>query len=463
MNPLTSFIERIAIGQEPDPADLPVLKFNSKQSLTRRNLTESVLVIADVGTGKTTLLRTISRAMLRDRFGGLVLCVKLSQIEEFRSACAAEGRENDLIILTPGRGHAFNPLVGETNSAEAAALLVELAEVLAARTREGGDNDAFWRAQLGIIMRNLFALCRIAYGKYDLLLAAELFDGRANNLAELADPSWQQRSPLAAALNLARERAGDREARLAVEYFTHAFPAHGDRLQGSLAATVCNVFDHLRRSPLRDLFTGESSFALDDLFDHGKVCVVGLPALDSADGRIANALMQFCFCRAATRRPRRNYSFLLSDECQETVSRELMRKLAVLREFKVASVLLTQNIAVLDDKLGESAREGLCGLLGLKLFGPQGHAATREWAAEQIGKRKILIETKSTGRTTGERSRGTSTGTSVHEQWDHRVPPSRFAQLQVGETIGLRRGRVWHSRWHKDHPGKGGSVAIVDS
>jgi type IV secretory pathway TraG/TraD family ATPase VirD4 len=461
MNPLTSLIERIAIGAEPDHADMPVLDFGDGRQLSRRQLTESVLAMASVGTGKTTLLRTLSRAMLRDRFGGLVLCVKQSQVEEFRSACAAEGRERDLVILGPGRGHVFNPLDGETSSAEAAALLGELAEVLAGQVREGGENDAFWRAQLGIILRNLFALCRIAYGKHDLLLAANLFDGRANTLAELADPIWQQESPMAAALDLARQQTGDADAWLAAEYFTRAFPAHGDRLQGSLAATVSSVFDHLRRSPLRELFTGESTFVMDDLLDHGKVCVVGLPALDSADGRVANAVMQFCFCRAATRRSRRHYSFLLSDECQETVSRELMRKLAVLREFKVASIMLTQNLAVLDDRIGETAREGFCGLMGLKIFGPQGHAATRQWAAEQIGKRQMPVETKTTGRTTGERSGGRSTSTSIHDHWDYRVPPSRFAELEIGETICLRAGRVWRSRWHRERPGKGGTVGII--
>lgn len=460
MNPLAEFIERIAIGPTPDPADTPIVNFGQGRWLTRRNLTESVLILAGTNKGKTTLGRTLYRAMLRERYGGLVLCVKQSQVEEFRAACAAEGRLRDLLVLKPGSGHSFNPLLTESSSAEAASLVSELAEVLAERVRDGGESDAFWRAQLGIILRNLFTLCRLAYGRHDWLLAAELFDGRANTPAEIDDPQWRQRSPIAAALAIARENSDDPDACLAVEYFSRTFPTHGDRLQGSLAATVSSVFDHLRRAPLRGLFAGESTFAVDDLFEHGKICVVGLPALDSADGRIANAIMQFSFCRAATRRPRKHYSFLISDECQETVSRELMRKLAVLREFKVSSVMLTQNLAVLDDRIGETAREGFCALLGLKIFGPQGHAATRQWAAEQIGKRKVSVETRTTGRSYTKEG-GRSTSTAVHEQWDYRVPPSRLAELQVGETICLRDGQVWLARWHKDTPGKRGTVGIA--
>ncbi|MBI2512506.1 MAG: type IV secretory system conjugative DNA transfer family protein [Opitutae bacterium] len=460
MNAVAEFIERLAIGAQPAPADERLVEFGNRQHLTRRNLTESVLILAGTNKGKTTLGRTLYRALLRDRQGGLVLCVKESQIEEFRAVCEREERLRDSIVLNPGSRHSFNPLLRESSSAEAAALVSELAEVLAERVRDGGENDAFWRAQLSIILRNLFVLCRLAYDRHDWLLAAELFDGRANSMAELDDPQWRQRSPLAAALTLARKRDNDSNARLAVEYFTRTYPTHGDRLQGSLAATVTSVFDHLRRSPLRELFAGESTFTMDDLFEHGKICVVGLPTLNSAEGRIANAIMQFCFCRAATRRARKHYSFLISDECQETVSRELMRKLAVLREFKVTSVMLSQNLAVLDDRIGETAREGFCGLLGLKIFGPQGHAATRQWAAEQIGKRKVTVETKTIGRNHS-RDGGRTTSTSVHEQWDYRVPPSRFAELQVGETICLRDGRVWLARWHKDMPGKRGTVGIV--
>jgi type IV secretory pathway TraG/TraD family ATPase VirD4 len=458
MNPILSAIERLAIGKPRDPADEALLDFGGRQMLSRRQLGESLLCMASPGKGKTTLARTLYRAMLRDCFGGLVLCVKHSQVQEFLALAKAEGRERDCILLAPGRGSVFNPLEGEASSAEAAALLGEIAEVLANRVRDGGENESFWREQLGIVLRNLFVLCRLKHGRHDMLLAAELFDGRANSLAELADPNWRSHSPMAAAIASARS-SDETDARLAVDYFTRAFPCHGDRLQGSLAATVASVFDHLRRKPLVDLFTSTSTFHMEDVFENNRICIVGLPALDSADGRVANAILQFCFCRAATRRVREHHTFLVSDECQETVSRELMRKLAVLREFKVASLMLTQNLAVLDDRIGETAREAFCGLLALKIFGPQSHAATRQWAADQIGKRKEQVETKS--RTTAERG-GNTRSTSEHPQWDYRVPPSRFSELDVGETICLRDGKVWLSRWHKDQPGRGGTVRIVD-
>ena len=132
MNVVLSAFERILIGPDPDPADERVMDFRNGEVLSRRDLTESVLVMASVNKGKTTLLRTPACGMLRDGFGGLVLVVKGSLIEDFSTFARAEGRESDLIVLRPNAGHGFNPLEYETDPAEAAALLGELSDALAA-------------------------------------------------------------------------------------------------------------------------------------------------------------------------------------------------------------------------------------------------------------------------------------------------------------------------------------------
>jgi hypothetical protein len=76
MNAVLSGFERVLIGHDPDPAYETILDFRNGEVLSRRDLTESMLVVASVNKGKTSLLRTPARAMLRDGFGGLVLVVK---------------------------------------------------------------------------------------------------------------------------------------------------------------------------------------------------------------------------------------------------------------------------------------------------------------------------------------------------------------------------------------------------
>jgi len=460
MNLLLEVLERIGIGRPIDPSDYELLSFRDGHTLTLRDFTEAISVIASSGKGKTTLSRTFLRALLREGFGGLVLTVKESQIALVQELCALEGRETDCLVFDSP--HVFNPLEDETDIGEAAALLAELSEIQEGKVKEGGADQRFWRNQLSIILKNLFCLNRIATGSFDIVTAASLFGGRASTLTELSDPMWQRNSPLFPVLQKAKS-LNDPHAALAVEYFTRDFPLHGDRLQGSLAATVASVFDQLRRPPLSQLFTGTSTVNVRDLLERGKICVVGLPVLSGINGVMANAIWQFCFCRAATRSLREIYSFFFSDECQETVSRELMGKFALLREFKVASIIMTQNLAVLDEKIGTTAREGLLGLTNTKIFGTQGHAATRQWAADQIGKRKVPQQTTSKGNTSGKSSSSSNRGTSVQMIWDYQVPPITFAELPVGKTICLRDGKVWPARWHKDQPGRNGTVRIVVS
>lgn len=460
MNPLFTLLERMAAGPVPGPLDSPVLDFRNGRILQKRALMEAILIMGSIGKGKTTLAKTILSGMLKHGFGGLVLVVKGSQIRDIQELCRLAGREKDCLILAPGAGHVFNPIQDSTDIAEATDLLVELSEILSPSSGKG-ENESFWREQLVIILKNLLALCHAVHGRFDLVLAAELFDGRPASLSAVSDPVWQQRSPLAKAIASVGNRMDEIMIRLAVEYFTKTYPLHGARLQGSLSAVVSGIFDRLRRPPLSDLFTGESTFSMEDVLNGGKIVVVGMPALDSIDGRIANGLMQFVFCRKAPRIARRNNAFLVSDECQETITREIMRKVAILREFRVATILLTQNLAVLDDKIGQTAREGLCGLMTTKIFCTQSESATRQWAAEQIGKIKTPVETRTKGRSSGKHGQGSNTGFSTHEVWDYRVPPSRFAELEVGETICLRDGDVWLACWHKESPGKSGTVRVL--
>jgi hypothetical protein len=208
-----------------------------------------------------------------------------------------------------------------------------------------------------------------------------------------------------------------------------------------------------------------------DLFMGGKICVVAIPTQGSgggnspSEGKIANGLMQFCFCRAATESKRKRNVFLVSDECQETISHELQRQLSVMREYRVATVLLSQDLAALDARLGEKVREAVLSKCETKVFLRQNHAATREWAAEQIGKR--LRETLSQSRdwNPGGMGHGQQTG----EDYDWRVRPDVFARLKNGgpkngfivESILLKAGE-WHRlRWHQKEPGRNGTVRVA--
>jgi type IV secretory pathway TraG/TraD family ATPase VirD4 len=456
MNTLLERIESALIGPEPSVSEREMLQL-SQLTLTRRSLTEGMLAIASIGRGKTTLLRTPLRAMLRDGWGGLIPTVKDSMIADMSECICAESRDADLILFDDKAHSVFNPFASITDINEAAALLTGVSEALNKGNHTGSD-ASFWKQQLQLVLRHLFALCQVQAGKLDLLLAATLFDSRAKTPAELQDPNWRTGNPMWAAIQSARA-SNDSDAGKAAHYFMETFPHQSGGLQSSLVATVEGVLDQLSREPLRSLFSGESTFSMRDLFDNGKICVVGLPVLSSDSGRIANAILQFCFCREAVKAKRDHHSFLILDEGQELVTTDLMEKMAVIREFKVAVFFLTQNLSVVDQRIGQLAREGLFGLMATRIFGPQNHAATRQWAAEQCGKGQQTA--KSTSRSRSNRGSQSSSSETLSSRWDYICPPNQFAQLDIGETIVLRNDEIARVHWHPTHPGRGGSGRII--
>ena len=144
-------MEEVFWGKPGDELDTPLLNLAAGQTLTLRDAFEHMLFIGSQGSGKTSSARTLYQAYLRQQFGGLVLCVKESQVKAFLDVCNECGRAKDVIVFGPNEKHVFNPLEGASLS-EATALLLELAEVLSERANRGvrkmrlsGGSKARWR------------------------------------------------------------------------------------------------------------------------------------------------------------------------------------------------------------------------------------------------------------------------------------------------------------------------------
>jgi type IV secretory pathway TraG/TraD family ATPase VirD4 len=468
MNRVLEFVERVFWGAPDAEKKTPLLVFSNGGTFNVGDAFESVLFIGSSGSGKTSAAATYYRAMLLDQFGGLVLCVKGNQVEKFVALCRECGRESDVILLGVNGGHRFNPLAGASVT-EAASVLVELADVLRRQTSKA--EDAFFRQQSEIMVHRLLTLCWSHYGRLDISDVARMFKGRATDLIRLVDPGWRQSSVMAAALDKARANP-DEDMQRAVEYFEQDFPTHGDRLQGSLAATVSGVLDNLTSRKMKALFSGESTFTMRDLLFGGKICVLAVPVLgdeglmtDPTDGKIANGLMQFCFCRAAAKSNHENNVFLISDECQETLSVDLRSKLAVLRDHRVATVLLTQDLPTIDAILGVDERKAILAKCTTKVFLRQGDADTREWASAQFGKYMGEQTSHTTTRSDGKTSRSHSTQPAEL----YRARPESFAKLKNGkeeyhcivESVVLFAGKWSMERWHQERPGENGTVKIA--
>ena len=93
--------------------DKPLIKFSNDQLdyWTIRDAVRGTQIFGGIGSGKSSGSgKTIAKAFLKNGFGGLVLCAKPDERENWVAYAKETGRENDLIIFGEGSEHEFNPL-----------------------------------------------------------------------------------------------------------------------------------------------------------------------------------------------------------------------------------------------------------------------------------------------------------------------------------------------------------------
>jgi hypothetical protein len=145
--------------------------------------------------------------------------------------------------------------------------------------------------------------------------------------------------------------------------------------------------------------------------------------------------------------------FLWVDECQFFVnSYDIAKFQSTCREYRVATVLMSQNISTLYAALGGTPKakyeiDSLFGNLNTKIFHSNGDAVTNEWAAGLIGKtRQYLVNASSSyqagdwlqdamGFGNGQQSTG-----GVNECFEFEVQPTVFGTLRRGGR--QERGQV---------------------
>jgi hypothetical protein len=461
-------LENTFLGRSIDELDESILSFPGGQVITLRDLHQLVLILGSIGSGKTNLLTTFLTALIGNLQSGLILVVKQTAIDHAVNLITSLGREQDLILFGPGERHVLNLADSFQSPTDATAALLDCMDAVLGGSRVGGEDSQFWRSLLEICLTNLFCLSRVLCGRFDHIIAAELYAGRASTVTQLDDPRWQAGLMAKALESASSRKESDHGARLAVHFFERDYPGYGERMQGSITACLATVLDALSREPLRTMFSGRSTFSIEDILTGSKICVPTLSVLNSKAGQITNAVLQSLFFAAAPRNSREQNSFIINDECQFTLSPKLKQTLTIIRDFKVTAILATQNISVIDERVGKDAREALFGLFRTKIFCSQDHAATRQWASEQLGKSKQTIITRNRGNSSGRGGFGSSKGTSQHDHWDYAVQPSQFMCFKSGappgnivETIILKAGHHWPARWNRLHPGRGNTVRPI--
>lgn len=410
-----------------------------------------VCVFGATGSGKTSgVAKHLAIGYLGAGFGGLVLCAKKEEREQWLEWAKIAQREDDLVIISADGNNCFNFMNWEASRAgegggltiNIVALLDEVAGAIAggAGGADGGNQNKFFDDALHHMNINLVDLCLFAGVDVALSAMRDILNSAPKTLEEAKSNEWLNGGGYCAlSLEAAEhnvknsgERADFEECK---KYWLQEYPNLSDKTRSIITLSFAMLVRPFITRPLRRLFSSVTNVKPEDTFN-GKIIIVDLPVQEfRLAGRVANLAWKYCFQVAVLRRMKpagENLRpvFLWADEAQNFVTGFDAEYQAVARSAGGCTVYLTQNRESYRRVLGnDDAVDSLLGNLQAKFF-CQNSGNTNKWAAELFGER--WIKSVSTSFNQGAAENSGSSGVSHSEQRRYFVEPATFNTLKRG-------------------------------
>ena len=453
--------------------DAPLIRFSKRDPWRVRDAFEGTQIFGATGSGKTSGSgRLLALNLLQHGFGGLVLTAKPDEAARWQAYAEHVGRGADVRLFQVGEQAAFNFLAyelahagrGESltgNLVELFCTVVEASE----RRRQGAANEAYWERALRQLLRNAIDLVVLATGSLSLPELARVITSAPNSREEARDPQWQADSLCYQLMSQAQERVppddprrGDLE--VTISFWLEDFAGLAERTRSIVTNSFTSLCDGFLRSPMRELFCGETTLSPDDVLA-GAVVIIDLPLKEYQEtGRLAQVLWKHVFQRAVERRDSKAHPrpvFLWADEAHLFVTRHDAEFQSTARSSRCATVYLTQGLPNYHATLGgpsSGEAESLLANLSTKVFHANGDVTTNEWA------QRLFASTWTTRGAFGSSSQRaadpldglvTTTSSNQQQSLDPQVIAHRFTTLKKGgpaakfqvEGIVHQSGRVW--------------------
>lgn len=444
----------------------PLLEWCAGEPWTIRDAVEGTLVLGATGSGKSSGSgRTLSQAMLRAGFGGLVLTAKPDERSLWESYCHQTGRSSDLLVFGPASSWRYNFLDHELtrkgsgaglteNLVNLFATVLEVAERNSSGSGGGREDEGYWRRANRQLCRNLVDLLVLAKGRISVPDLYRLVISAPTSREQTQSEGWKAQSYCFRCLADAELRPKSprqtSDFEVVADYFMVEYPSLSDKTRSVIVSTFSSMVDVLNRGLLRDLFSGETNIT-PDAVQEGSVIFIDLPVKEFAEvGQFAQVLWKYAFQRSVERRdiaanPRP--VFLWADEAQHFLTSYDTQFQTTCRAARVATMLLSQNYSNFLAALGGSERgraeaDSLLANLNTKVFHANGDPVTNEWAASVIGRTRQFLANGSAsyGPEAQQASAigmpwlggGGNISGGFSETYEYDVQPSAFTSLRTG-------------------------------
>lgn len=431
---------------------------HSRVPWTLRDAFCGTQIFGMTGSGKTSGSgQEISRAFLRNGFGGLVMCHKIEEVEDWKKLCQRMGRLSDLIVFPSETKQRFNFLDYESKAEGGSTenlyrLFAVLAEV-GERSIGGSASDPFWKNALKELIINSIELLKIAREPVTLPNIERVISTSPSSAAEVDDDKWKSDSFCFQLLDKSWKQKKtpkeDTDFRQTASYWLRSLPNLAEKTRSCVFSMFSGTAVSLMRGDLRQIFCeGTSDIDPKDTL-RGKIIVLNLPIKKYyEEGRYAQILFKYIWQRVMERRDtleegseRGRPQFLWADESHNFFVSHDMDFQTTSRSAKVASVYLTQNIenyrAVLPEVNREAIMGSFLGNLKTKIFHANEDVSTNEYASEQLGKR-VFIDEQSSQQYELMKVIAASRTESQVRRYDYQVTPIEFKLLKCG---GLKSNR----------------------
>lgn len=459
----------------------PIIELVEKQDyLTLGDLTEGVHVTGQTGAGKTSGPgHTALRAFFEQGFGGLICCAKPGEAQEVIALADAgkNKRGKDIVLLGPGHQGMINILEYERRRDGATpASVVSLLEIIPqiAEGKRGPDGgDSFWPRTAAQVLRSAVAIMDIAGVPITLNIVTSFIATLATSPERLPPPQPQRADdapPTPAEIEAAAKaeaaedaaamegvaypmirrarrllaqawRAGtmdevqEQSFSVADRYFVRTWPTLGDRVQGSIVATITSAFDMLQHGDAWRTLGNRTTIVPELSYAEGKIFVFDMDVATHGEvGRLCQCVFKYVWQRAMLRRRAARYPrpvFCYCDEAQYFITQFDFDFQSVARPALTCTWYMTQNLANYDAVMGDHAMASVRALLGhltTHIYCANLDTATNTYAAERIGKRWQLLSSTNSGVS----ERGASAGSSTSWYEVYVVHPHEFGLLKRG-------------------------------
>jgi hypothetical protein len=407
-------------------AEQPLFKLTKTDSFNLSNAYEGVQIFGGTGSGKTSGSgRALAHSFLKSGFGGLVLCAKPSERQQWEAYAKECNRIASVIVIDGKNSYCFNFLDYELARIDDGASIDNVVSVFtnimeaSKRGQKASSNEnPFWKDASREYLSNAIELLYLAYGKVRLLALFELSQSLPKTAEDMQDSAFQERSfffqTIAKLQDSPANPVNAEDLRVISNYFSQTFATLDNKTKSNLMITLSSMISPFMKGKMRELFATHTTI-VPEMSHEGAIIIVDLPLkIWEQAGIVGQHIFKYAWQRATERREITSKTrpvFLWADESQFFVSQYDKEFQSTARSSKACSVYLTQSINGYFTALGDehAAYEFLTNFQ-TKIFHANTDPKTNQYAAEIIGK-----YSQYRGNYSNSSGSSTSTGTSFTE------------------------------------------------